>query len=184
MTETYTEFIARVKKLGVRKHKITGSYGVYDAYKYYRKRKPDNKKYVLTESQYFAIIRNIHTKLIADFLKGIDIYFPCLMGQIEVRQHSIEPKLSDTGKLVYNAPIDWSKTLKLWYEQPEAYKNKILIKQENREYYSIIYSKKNAKYKNQSYICFKPSRSLKLGLKQAINSGQLQGSKLLYKNGN
>ena len=54
------EFKRRAKRVeGPRVHKITGSLGVYDSYKYYRKIKPKDKKYILTESQYFSIIRQI-----------------------------------------------------------------------------------------------------------------------------
>ena len=33
-----------------RSHRIKNSLGVYDAFKYYRKTRPKDKKYVLTES--------------------------------------------------------------------------------------------------------------------------------------
>ena len=35
-----------------RKHKVKNSYGVYDAFKYYRKHKPKDKKYILNSSTF------------------------------------------------------------------------------------------------------------------------------------
>jgi hypothetical protein len=44
-------FIDDIKKIKEkRNHKIKNSYGVYDAYKYYRKNKPKDKKYILKDS--------------------------------------------------------------------------------------------------------------------------------------
>ena len=62
--ENLVEFKRRVRKLTEhREHKIRNSLGVYDAYKYYRKNKPKDKQYVLSESQYFSIIRQINNFL-------------------------------------------------------------------------------------------------------------------------
>lgn len=45
------EFEVSIRRVSEsRKHKVTGSLGVYDAFKWYRKHKPKDKKYVLTES--------------------------------------------------------------------------------------------------------------------------------------
>ena len=69
--ETLGEFKRRIKKVNQpREYKVRNSLGVYDGYKYYRKNKPDSKKYVLTESQYFAIIRKINLLLVGDLSAG------------------------------------------------------------------------------------------------------------------
>ena len=98
-----------------RKHKVKNSYGVYDAFKYYRKIRPKDTKYVLTESQYFSIIRNINNLLIENLLHNNDIKFPLRMGMLEVRKRQTNIKIVD-GKLVDNLPIDWDRTLKLCAE--------------------------------------------------------------------
>lgn len=49
--EEYKQFRRERLKLNEpREHKVKGSLGVYDAYKWYRKHKPKDKKYILTES--------------------------------------------------------------------------------------------------------------------------------------
>ena len=60
MRETLGEFKKRIRKVNQpREYKVRNSLGVYDGYKWYRKNKPDGKEFVLSESQYFAIIRKI-----------------------------------------------------------------------------------------------------------------------------
>jgi len=162
------EFKKNVKKvLGPRKHKVTNSYGVYDGYKYYRKNKPKDKKYILTESQYFAIIRKINLLLVDRLIQGDDIEFPCGMGKIQVKKYNPTFILKE-GKVKTNLPIDWDNTLKLWYEDEDAYRNKTLIKIKERVLFKIVYNKGHANYNNQSYYQYTPNRDLKLRLKRAI----------------
>ena len=91
---------------------MNNSLGVYDGYKYYRKNKPDNKQFILSESQYFAIIRKINLHLVDELLLGNDVKLPKSMGTIEIRKRDRKVKLGSDGKLVTNLPIDWDKTLK------------------------------------------------------------------------
>ena len=52
----YNEFIKSIKKVNNnRNHKVNNSYGSKDAFKYYRKIKPDDSKFVLTDCQYLQI---------------------------------------------------------------------------------------------------------------------------------
>ena len=44
------------------------------------------------------------------------------------------------GKLVYNNPIDWDATLRLWYKDEEAFKEKIVIKREVENIYFVHYN--------------------------------------------
>lgn len=173
--ESLTEFLKKIKKVSApRKHKITNSYGVYDAFKYYRKNKPADKKYILTESQFFALIRSIHNNMLEDLVNGKELIFPMQMGGLELRKYHIEPKLDENGKLIYKAPINWAVTLQCWYEHEEAYKNKLLIKSETRDYYKLCYLRYRAKYKNKSYFNLRGNRALKLKISQAAKKGTLE----------
>ena len=54
------------------------------------------------------------------------------MGRLEVRK--FEPIIRfDDNKLTVRLPIDWDRTLKLWSEDEEAYKERTLIKMEEKE---------------------------------------------------
>ena len=162
------EFLDRVKKVdGPREHKVRGSWGVYDAYKWYRKNKPEGKKYILTESQYFAIIRRFNLALRDNLINGEDVKFPLRMGQLEVRKYN-SIITSEGKKIKTNLPIDWNTTLKLWYEDPQAYREKFLVRINVPEIFRIYYNKNTANYNNKSFYQFTPNRELKLGLKHSI----------------
>ena len=161
--ETLGEFKRRIKKVNQpREYKVRNSLGVYDAYKYYRKNKPDSKEYVLTESQYFAIIRKINLLLVDELLMGNDVRLPKSMGTIEIGKD---------GKIHTNLPIDWDKTLKLWYEDEEAFRDKTLVRVEENEIFKVYYNRESATYNNNSYYEFLFNKDLKTRLKQRIKEG-------------
>lgn len=167
------DFINSVRKVSEpRVHKVKNSYGVYDYYKYYRKNKPNDSKYVLSESQYFSIIRKINEHLVDEILNGNDVVLPSRLGRLEVRKRKGRIYF-DKGKLKSNLPIDWDKTLKLWYEDEEAYKNKTLVKIEEKEIYRLYYNRGLAEFTNKSFYQFNFNRELKRRLKTSIKDGNI-----------
>ena len=168
------EYKKRVKRVdGPRIHKITGSLGVYDAYKNYRKHRPKDKKYVLTESQYFAIIRQINNLLADELSIGKEITLPKRMGTIELRKYNTNIRFDEYGNLKTNLPIDWNGTLELWYNDEESRNNRTLLRQENKEVFKIYYNKYNANYNNKSFYEFRCNKDLKQRLKQNIKYGSI-----------
>ena len=172
------EFLNKVRKVKEsRNHKVKNSYGIYDGYKFYRKNKPKDPKYVLTESQYFAITRKVNEFLAEALSRGEDVILPFRLGRIEVRKY--ESRITWDGKKVKsNLPIDWDRTLKLWYEDEEAYKNKTLVKVEEKEIFKVYYNKQLADYNNQVFYEFNVNRELKKRLKQRIKEGKLDAFKI------
>lgn len=167
------EFINNVRKIkGPRNHKVKNSFGIYDGYKYYRKNKPKDKKYILSESQYFAITRKINEYFVEALLKGDEIILPNRLGRIEIRKTKAKIYF-DGNKLKSNLSIDWDKTLKLWYEDREAYENKTLVKLEEKEIYKLYYNKNIAEYTNKSFYQFNFNRDLKRRLKTSIKEGNI-----------
>lgn len=169
-------FIEFKKKIGninkSRKHKVKNSYGIYDGYKYYRKNKPKESKYILTESQYFSITRKINNLLLDLLVSGEDIILPVRLGRIELRKYPV--KITWDGKKVKsNLPIDWDKTLKLWYEDDESFKNKVLVKSEVKEIYKLYYNKNIANYNNKGFYQFNFNRELKKKLKCKIQENNV-----------
>ncbi len=169
----FTSFAHNIRKLNSsRVHKVTNSYGIYDGYKYYRKNKPKDKKYILTESQYFAITRKVNSLLGEALSNGEDITLPCRLGRLEIRKY--EARITIEGKKIKtNLPIDWDKTLKLWYEDEESYKNKTLIKMEEKEIFKIHYNRIVADYNNKSFYQFDVNKELKKRLKTNIKEGNI-----------
>lgn len=175
--EGLQEFKRRVRRITEHhEHKIRNSWGIYDGYKYYRKTKPKGKQYVLTESQYFAITRRINNLMAEEIANGNDFKIPHRMGRIELRKFDSRIRIGEDGQVHDNLPIDWSKTLELWYEDEESYKNKTLVKMEEKEIFTIFYNRSLATYRNQSFYEFKFNRDMKIMLKQKIKEGAVDAS--------
>ncbi len=155
-----------------RTHKVTGSLGVYDAYKYIRKNKWLNIGRPLSEHEFYSIIRKVNEYLADSLLQGHDIVLPHKMGRIEVKKYEARITL-EGNKVKTNLPIDWDRTLKLWYEDEESYKNKTLIKMEEKEIFKVCYNKSKADFNNKSFYQFDINRDLKRRLKQQIKNGAL-----------
>lgn len=172
------DFRRKVLKLDKpRQHKVNNSLGVYDAYKWIRKNKWLDIGRPITEHEFYTIIRQVNNLLAENFLKGRDIVLPHRLGTIELRKY--ETKMSfNNGKLHTNLPIDWDRTLKLWAEDEEAYKEKMLVKVEEKEIFKVFYNKGKANYNNKSFYEFEVNRDLKRRLKQRIKDGLIDAFKI------
>lgn len=167
------DFINETKKINKpRKHKVKNSYGVYDGFKFYRKNKPKDSKYILSESQYFSIIRKVNNYLADNLVKGKDILLPCKMGLIELRKYKTYISINN-NKVISNLPIDWDETLKLWYEDEESLRNKTLVKANVKEIFRIHYNKIKANYNNKSFYRFTANREIKKKVKDNIKNGSI-----------
>lgn len=169
---SYEEFRKEILKVNKpRNHRIKGSYGVYDAYKYIRKNKWYNLE-PFTEHEFYTIIRGIN-KLLAEYLSnGGSIKLPYNMGKILLIKVTSALKFVD-GVLINKLPIDWDKTLRLWCEDKECKDSKILIRRNVSKKFKIIYDKSKARYKNKSLYSFFPNRDLKIKLKDKIQEGSV-----------
>lgn len=157
-----------------RKHKVSGSLGIYDGFKFYRRTRPKEHKYVLTESQYFSITRRINDLLAINLINGIDVKFPLRMGGLEIRKNERKVRIDNNGKVITNLPIDWNETLKLWNEDEEAFKNKTLVKVDEKEIFKVYYNRGLANYPNKSFYEFEVNRDLKKRLKQSIKDMRIE----------
>lgn len=162
---------------GPRKHKVNNSNGVYQAYKYIRKNKWFDIGRPLTEHEFYTIVRQVNNYLADELLHGHDVTLPHRLGRIELRKYDARITIND-GVLKTNLPVDWDKTLKLWSEDEEAYKERTLVKVEEKEIFKVFYNRRNANYENKSFYEFEVNRDLKRRLKQKIKSGAIDAFKL------
>lgn len=165
------EFRRKVLKVDhSRNHKVKNSIGVYDIYKHIRKNKWYDIGQPITEHQFYTIIRQVNNVLADNLLKGNDIVFPNKMGRLEVRK--FEPIIRfDDNKLTVRLPIDWDRTLKLWSEDEEAYKERTLVKMEEKEIFKVCYNKTRADFQNKGFYQLQINRDLKIALKKKIKLG-------------
>jgi hypothetical protein len=169
----FEEFIKDIKKVNrERNHKVNKSYGSKDAFKYYRKIKPTDSKYVLTDCQYLQIIRLINNRLRENIINGKDVNLPEKMGRLELRKRNSKVKFID-GKIKTNLPVDWNATLKLWYNNPICKQNKQLIRQEVQNVFKIYYNVNKANYNNKTFYEFFTNREIKVGLKKNIKLNKI-----------
>ena len=170
--ETLEEFkTAELKRGRKRDFRVTNSFGVYDCYKHIRKNHWYNIGRPVTEKEFYAIIRGINLMLADNLANGISVKFPEGMGMLELRKWERGVSIVD-GKLKIGYPIDWQKTWQLWYEDPEAYRSKTLLRNEDKHTYSVRYLKHNANYENKTFYQFVLNRSIKKQLKDNIKNGK------------
>lgn len=177
-----SEFRKKVLKAEEKKHhfKITNSNGIKEAWRWIKKNKWLDIGQPITELELGTIVKTINATLQDQLLEGKDILLPHKMGRIEIRKFLAKIDYKD-GKLVTNLPIDWKKTIDLWWEDEECCKSKTLIRYENIERFAIYYNKHFANFNNKSFYKFVPTRTLKKRLKQQIMSGRFDAL-LLSKN--
>lgn len=174
----FNEFRKSTLKLNdKRHHKIKNSIGVRDAYRWLQQNKWPGINQPVSEKEFYKIIRSVNTLITQEIIEGRDVKFPQRMGQLEVRKYTTYVKI-DNGQIKTNRGIDWDKTLKLWYEDEEAKDNKILVKKEDFEQFTIFYNKSFANYNNKTLYQFKPNRALLLAVKQAGKEGKIDAYRI------
>ena len=179
MINSYKDFKLAIQGLqNTRTHKITNSLGVYNAYKYIRKNKWFDIGRPLTEHEFYQIIRKVNNYLAEELVNGNDITFPNRMGKLELRKRNSLPVIDKNGSLKVTYAIDWDSTLKLWYDDEEAFNNKTLVRLPERSIFRVKYNKDTANYENKSFMEFQVNRSIKTRLKQKIKNNEIDAFNL------
>lgn len=170
--QSFSEFKQQVfsKGKGERNFRVKNSWGVYDALKLARKNKWYNIGRPVKEKEFYAIIRGVNDRLADGLAKGDTVEFPHRMGKLELRKSKRGVYLND-GKLNITYPVDWNGTLRLWYNDEEAKKNKTVLRLEEPYVYSVRYNKHDAIYENKSFYAFTLCTFIKRALKKNIKNG-------------
>ena len=179
---SYEEFRIGVLKANQKKHhfKVNNSYGTKDAYRWAIKNRLIDRN--ISEKDYRKIINRLNQSLQDQLLSGKDMKLPCALGRIEVRKYETFVSL-EGGKMRSNLAIDWDKTLRLWYEDKDAYDNRTLVRCEAKEKFVFMYCKSRANYKNKTFYEFTPTRDIKKKLKDIINNKGFDALLLYSKDG-
>ena len=167
----YRTFLDDIQKRCQKKNfKISGSFGVYDAYRKIRKHQWYDIGRPVKEHEFYSIIRSVNKLLGEELLKGNIVKFPYKMGNLELRK-TRRGVFMQNGKLRVTYPVNWKETLKLWYEDEEAREKKILIREESNEVYHVKYCRFGANYTNKYFYEFALNRFIKKALKGKIDKG-------------
>lgn len=169
----YKEFSNQIRKSRMPKQaKVRGSWGVYDAYKAIRKENWFDIGKPLKEHEFYSIIRGVNELFAEELSQGREMVFPNRMGKLELRKIKKGVSIVD-GKLKNTYPIAWHDTIKLWFEDEEARRNKTLLRNETEIVYHVKYNKYNANYENQCFYEFTLNRFIKQALKRNIDKGKI-----------
>ena len=174
MEQEIIEFRTKLQSQRKRVSKVTGSWGVYDAYKLCRKNQWFNIGRPVTEKEFYAVVRGVNKHIAENIANGKTVKLPERMGMLELTKHKCVAKLVE-GKLKINYPIDWSETLKLWYEDEEARRQKTLMRNENPWTYHIKYrvSGECANYENKMFYQFTLNSFIRQALSSNIKRGKI-----------
>lgn len=171
--EAYREFKGSLinKKKG-KKSKIRESAGSYYFYKWIRKNHWLDIGRNLKEHEYYSIIRGVNNLIAEEIGKGNTVTLPSRMGTLELRKYNVGAKMVN-GHLRVTYPIDWESTIRLWFEDEEAKKKKVLVRFENGTMYNVKYNKYKANYNNKSFYQFTLNRNIRRALARNINNGSV-----------
>ena len=173
MTDDFKEFRNQIVRSRDKKTaKVRNSWGVYDAYKSIRKKGWYDLGRPIKEHEFYGVVRGVNSLLAAEIASGIPITFPSRMGKLELKKTLRGVSIVD-NKLRINYPVNWHDTIKLWFEDEEARKNKTLLRDESREGYTIKYNKYDANYENKCFYEFAVNRFIKKALKDEIKNNKI-----------
>lgn len=155
-----------------KKGKVRNSVGVYDIYKAIRKKNWYDIGRPLKEHEFYSIIRGMNLLMAAEISLGHTVTFPSRMGCLELRKFHPTARYVD-GKLKVSYPVDWDSTLKLWFTDAEARKDKILIRFKDTTTYRVKYCRAKANYNNKNFYEFVLNDKIKKALKTNIRNGDI-----------
>lgn len=153
-------------------HKIRNSIGIYDIYKMLRKNKWLNIGRPLTEHEFYTIIRQVNNNIADNIKKGNTIKLPSFMGTFETTKYKPSIKFKN-GKLKTNLPVDWNRTLDLWENDKEAFRDKTVLRYELDYIYKLRYNRYEARFKNKTIFQFKFIRTIRQGISKEIQKGNI-----------
>lgn len=154
------------KKKGT-KHNIKCDINIVDSFYWYRKHGGN-----IDLKLYRKILSEVNKYIAEQISLGMPVDLPKRFGRLVQRKAKKGIKI-ENGKVVNNFPIDWGTTKKLWREDADAFKNKVLIKLPVNWNYYIIWEKSKAEFKYKTLYSFKPVRSIKLKTRQNQIDGRM-----------
>ena len=123
-------------------------------------------RHVLDFMAKFGVNNNIADNI----KKGNTIELPSFMGTFEILKYKSSIKF-ENGKLKTNLPIDWNRTLELWENDKEAFRDKTVLRYELDYIYRLKYNPYKAKFNNKTIFQFQFIRDIKQGISKEIQKG-------------
>lgn len=162
---------------GKSEEKIKSDINTPEQYKYYIEHNCKDKEslFYISKKDYTDFLKLFFDEFIDEVLySNTEMSLPFHTGCITVRKYEQRIKIKD-GKVISHLPVNWDATLKLWDVDEEAKENKQLVRfiNKNNLIYKFVYIKSRAKFKNKYFYWFKPTRTNKIKLANAIRENQI-----------
>lgn len=163
---------------GKSKEKIKSHINTPEQYKYYINENCESKEslFYIDKKTYTSFLKSFFDEFVdAMIYENKEFNLPYRTGLMCIRKYQQKVKIVD-GKVINKLPVDYNATLKLWEEDPEAKEKKQLVRHlnKNRMLYRFVVYKSKARFKNKEYYWFKPTRTNKLKLKDAIKNNMIE----------
>ena len=110
--------------------------------------------------------------LVDELCRTGHITLPFRMGEIQAFKKTPKSYIYN-NKVVTTKSIDWDKTLEMWYNDPEAHKNKTLIYRDADSVF-IRYIKNQAIYKNKYFYDFTVCKDARIKIRNSFNTNKLK----------
>lgn len=176
---TFEEYRLNTLKAKGKKRKsiIKNSHTMKEIWEWINANKWFGIKEKITKKQFGELIRCVHTIYADKLCSGSDVVFPLQMGSVILYKVKTRAEIKE-GKIRTGKPVDWSETLKLWYEDKTAKEKKILVRRDCPLLFKIKYCVSKAKYKNKMLYTFRPNRGIKKRLSVLINNNEIDAYQL------
>jgi len=162
------------------KSDVNNSKYVYHVYSRIKKIYPD-----ITQAMVVKIINRYFELTQEDLALGNTVSLGGIIGDLYVVKTKRKVYINEEGDLVNDLPIDQSKTMKLWREQPNL-KGKTFVRHTNSHSDGYLFKLKYDKFKfalkNKSVYSFKFSKTLRHKLSENIINKEVQAYEIRRKN--
>jgi hypothetical protein len=165
-----------------KKSKFTADYNSRDTYRFFKRYTSlyNNKEDKIIPEIIFTKVFKIFSERVIHEIINNFFYFkmPYNLGGLFIHSYKKKYTTNEDGSLqIKNNMIDVVSTRELWKSDNEAKKNKTLIIKDYSNTDDIIYkirwSKINAKFVNNKFYAFKPSRIFKTKIYQSCIDGTI-----------
>lgn len=175
MEKSFEEFKGEVqKRTGKRNNNVKNSVGVRQGFLFLQKRKWRDVGQPISEKQFQQIVRKVGQGLSKVLLEKHYLILPQNMGTIDIRFTDNKAYYDENGKLCLPTIVNWDATLKLWYEDPEAYTNRLLIRDKFHTKIITVYDRSKATYNNKNYYNFIINRPIYRTMLLQMREGTLK----------
>ena len=160
----FHDYDIQLRKVKEKKNKkYTNSYTTRDIFYIIQK---NIKKLNITIETFSKIVKSINQRIAEKVIDGETVYLPSGMGRLSIGKSQVKI-IKINGKYASTGIVDWKSTKKLWYEDEEAARDKIVIyfNQVKDDIFRFQYSKRNCRVKNLRYYVFRPHRKVKIQMK-------------------